>query len=146
VISLRSGGPPGIKTNIQVPAIPAGRQTLYFFPDRVLVFEGSSVGVIEYNELRLEPTNVRFIELGRLPPDAEVVDHTWKYVNKKGGPDRRFKDNRQLPVALYGEMWMRSTSGLNNALQTSNKEAPQHFAEGIASLARFLVESNGRSA
>lgn len=30
---------PCVKTNIAVPMMPAGRRTLYFFPDRLLVFE-----------------------------------------------------------------------------------------------------------
>jgi len=27
--------------------------------------------------------------------------YTWKYVNKKGDPDKRFKDNRKIPIVLY---------------------------------------------
>lgn len=36
--------PKWVRTNVAVPAIPVGRQTLHFFPDRVLVFDNNRVG------------------------------------------------------------------------------------------------------
>ena len=62
----------------------------------------------------------RFIESESVPRDAQVVGQTWKYVNKSGGPDKRFKDNRQLPICLYGELELCSSSGLNTVIMFSN--------------------------
>ena len=45
----------------------------------------------------------RFVE-SSAPEDSQVVDQTWQYVNKKGGPDRRFSYNPMLVVCSYGEM------------------------------------------
>ena len=53
------------------------------------------------------------------PRDARQVDTTWRFVNKNGGPDRRFKDNRQLPVMLYGESPSRVSHGLSWNLDLS---------------------------
>lgn len=64
----------------------------------------------------------RFIESSPVPKDARVVDHTWQYVNKSGGPDKRFKNNRQLPVCLYGELKLQSPTGLNTIIMFSNAE------------------------
>jgi hypothetical protein len=138
-VRLLKGDPPGITTNVEVPLLPVGRQTLYLLPDRVLVVEGSDVGVVEYHDLHLSTETSTFIESEAVPSDAQVVGHTWQYVNKDGGPDRRFSGNRQLPKVLYGELHLRSASGLNEALQTSNKEAPNHFAAGVATLAHALA-------
>jgi DnaJ-domain-containing protein 1 len=33
-----------------------------------------------------------------------VIGTTWRYVNKKGGPDLRFNDNRQIPIYRYGQV------------------------------------------
>ena len=70
-----------------------------------------------------------------------MIGHTWRYVNKKGGPDARFKDNPQIPEVRYGDLRLSSASGLNEALQTSKKDAPEHFAAGVANLARAVAES-----
>lgn len=131
--------PPCFKSNITPPMVPAGRQRLYLLPDRILVYEGRRVGAIEYNELRLEAVSTRFIEDEAPPTDAHQVDSTWKYVNKKGGPDRRFNDNRQLPIMHYGELRWSSSSGLNELHQVSAPEAAAAFAQVVADLALGLV-------
>src|SRR6266545_3283868 len=145
-IALRKTEPPRLKTNAITPVIPAGRQTLYFFPDRVLVYDGRAVGAVSYRDLQPEASTTRFIEDSFVPADARVVGHTWQYVNKSGGPDRRFKNNAQRAIALYGELNLTSTSGLNEAFQTSNADAPTRFKEGLAVIAHALseAETNGR--
>lgn len=45
-VTFSKGVPPYIKTNIEVPVFPAGKQTLYFFPERILVYENDKVGAI----------------------------------------------------------------------------------------------------
>ncbi|HKP74764.1 MAG TPA: DUF4236 domain-containing protein, partial [Longimicrobiaceae bacterium] len=117
-----AGAPPVIKTNIAMPVLPAGGQTLYFFPDRVLVFGPGGVGAVPYDRLRAETAHGRFIEEGAVPRDARIVDHTWRYVNKSGGPDRRFRDNYQIPVALYNELRLLSDSGLQVLYQLSRPD------------------------
>ena len=52
------------------------------------------------------------------PSDATVVGQTWQYVNKDGGPDRRFAHNPTRTVVLYDSRALvavrapRTTSGL----------------------------------
>jgi hypothetical protein len=138
VIRPQKGAPPGLTTNVEVPYLSAGRQTLCFLPDRLLVFEGRDVGAVGYGDLRVTVGSSRFIESDFVPRDSEVVDHTWQYVNKKGGPDRRFNSNRQLPIALYGDLHLTTASGVNEAFQTSNREAPPNFAAGVATLANAV--------
>jgi len=58
----------------------------------------------------------------------------WQYVNKNGGPDRRFRDNRQIPIARYGKVAFQSNSGLGAALVTSGTRAAAEFAEALCLL------------
>lgn len=128
------GLPPNVKSNLDVPFVKAGAMSLYFMPDRVLVYSSSGVGVVSYKDLRLDGAPRRFIEDGSVPSDATVVDRTWKYVNKKGGPDKRFKDNRELPVVLYEELRFQSASGLNELYQVSRHsltDALQSVLQGM---------------
>lgn len=111
-----------------------GRQVLYFFPDRLLVFDKNEVGAVSYNELNISINRIRFIESETLPNDAEVIDHTWKYVNKNGGPDRRFKDNCQLPVVQYEEVHFTSKSGVNEMIQLSRLGKTEEFKKVIKEL------------
>lgn len=118
-IAITTDNPPFVKSNITAPAVPVGRHTLYFFPDKLLIFEPNGVGAVSYENLRVCASSTRFIESGSVPRDAQIVDRTWKYVNKNGGPDRRFNDNREIPIALYEEIAFTSTTGLNERIQVS---------------------------
>jgi hypothetical protein len=144
-ITPHIGTPPLVRTNIEVPLLPAGRQTLAFLPDRLLVFEGSSVGAVSYSDLTLRVAGSRFIEEESLPSDATVVDKTWRYVNKKGGPDRRFKDNRELPICMYEELHFTSTSGLNEVVQVSRRGTGEVLHDALRTLRSRSTQATARA-
>lgn len=132
--TLRHSPPPYVRTNVPVLNIAAGRKTLYFLPDRLLVYDGRDVGAVSYRSLELDVAKSRFIEDGPAPSDATVVDSTWQYVNRNGGPDRRFANNRQLPVCMYDELTFRTSSGLHEVVQVSRSG----IGEGFAAAVRYL--------
>jgi hypothetical protein len=115
--------PPYIQTNVKVPMIPAGKQKLYFFPDRILIYERNKVGGLSYANLDIAQHNQRFIESGAVPRDGTIVDYTWQYVNKSGGPDKRFGNNRKLPILMYSDISFQSGTGLNELIQLSKQGA-----------------------
>lgn len=133
-ISLSTGAPPLVKCNVDVPLIPAGKQTLAFMPDRLLVFEPTSVGAVDYRDLIAVYDESRFIEDETLPRDATVVGRTWRYVNKNGGPDRRFNNNPEIPICLYDQIHLSSSTGLNEVIQLSKQGACAAFRSAVWSL------------
>lgn len=128
------GQPPNLKINIDVPLLRVGRQLLVFTPERVLVFDGSDVGAVAYQDLHVGITSTRFIEPDGVPSDAQVVERTWRYVNKKGGPDRRFANNPQLPICLYDEFYLHSDSGLHEVVQASKVGSSSAFGAALREL------------
>ena len=135
-VSVTIGQPALVKTNIDVPLLPAGRQVLAFMPDRLLVLESSAVGAVSYPDLVLEHRDTRFIEVQTPASDATVVDKTWRYVNKSGGPDRRFKDNRELHICAYSQLRFSSTSGLNEVFQVSRRAVGESQRVALAEMCR----------
>jgi DNA polymerase III subunit epsilon len=131
--------PPHLATNIAVPSITAGRSGLYFLPDRVLIKDAKRYSDISYAELSAQATPMRFTESGRVPGDAQQIDTTWQYVNVRGGPDRRFKDNRQYPVMLYGELRLTSPGGLHWIVQCSQPACAEGLAEALCSAPKLLA-------
>jgi Protein of unknown function (DUF4236) len=126
--------PRRVVSNLKVPMLDGGRQKLYFFPDRLLVYESGGVGTVSYDSLEVDAVQSRFVEDGRVPRDAEVVAHTWQYVNKRGGPDRRFTNNPQRDVALYSTLVLATLSGLAQAFQFSKPSAANDFASSLSNL------------
>jgi DNA polymerase III subunit epsilon len=121
-----------LATNIAVPPITAGNSALYLLPDRLLVREGKRYSDIDYQALRVFHQKQRFIESSAPPQDALQVDRTWQYVNVKGGPDRRYANNRMLPVMLYGRLVITSASGLYWIVQISRADAAEAVAQVVS--------------
>lgn len=140
------GSPSKIICNIAVPTLSSRRKALYFFPDRILVYDSSGIGAVAYSEIQAASSHTRFIEDGFVPSDSPRVGTTWRFVNKSGGPDRRFNNNRQLPILHYGLLAICSSSGLNELFQTSAPEASTQFAANLSSFGRDLCLPDNSSA
>ena len=138
--AIRRAAPAFLKTNIETISIGVGKQTLFLFPDRVLVYAAGEVGAIGYDRLRIAVSQTRFVEESA-PSDARVVAQTWRYVNKNGGPDRRFANNRALPVCLYDELHFTSANGLNEIIQLSKCEIGDSLAKAVAGLVSLLTKA-----
>jgi uncharacterized protein YgiM (DUF1202 family) len=132
-ISINKSPVKFLKTNIKTPNIRLKNTDLYFFPERLVIKRGNKFAGVFYKHLKIENKVSRFIEDEVVPSDAEVVDHTWRYLNKNGSPDRRFKDNRRLPICLYSEYTIRSDTGVYEVITTSKKGSFDRFT-------RFLVD------
>ncbi len=136
--------PPAIlATNIAVPTVTAGSAALLFLPDRLLVKDAKRFSDVAYTDLEIKADPLRFTESGRVPGDSQQVDTTWQYVNVRGGPDRRFKDNRQYPVMLYGELVLRSTTGLHWELQCSRPESAERLSAAVQAAPSGLAQVPG---
>jgi hypothetical protein len=125
-----TSGPKHLSTNVAIPSLAAGNSSLYFLPDRVLLRDGNRYSDISYHHFHVAGTHQRFIEdAGPIPGDADRVDQTWRYVNVKGGPDHRYKDNPVLPIMLYGQLDLTSPQGLSWELQISRADAAPAIAK-----------------
>jgi hypothetical protein len=95
---------------------------------------GGDVGAIDYKDLKVTASSVSFREGEALPRDATIEGHTWQYVNRDGGPDQRFRSNRSIPIALYGELGFTSSSGLNEVFLCSRNEVAPALATALRSI------------
>jgi hypothetical protein len=137
--------PKVIKTNVELPSIVGGQQAVYFFPDVVLITEGKNAGAISYDDLKIYWNTTVFIEDDSVPSDTRVVGYTWRFVNRDGGPDRRFNNNRRIPQVLYQQMGLQGTGGFQKILHISRVEDRGQFDSALASL-RVLISSLERDA
>ncbi len=130
-ISIFKGVPWYLKSNIDIYYIVSGSEKIYLTPDRIIILDGFKVRGCRYNNLDFSIFNSRYVEEETVPKDASVISYTWKYVNKNGGPDKRFSNNRQLPVCDYGGLAITSNEGINFRIQCSNinimAEVTEHF-------------------
>jgi hypothetical protein len=107
----------------------ANGQGIYLYPGFVMMRDpGRDFALIDVREVNVAFSITQFIEEAALPSDAEVIGHTWKKANKDGSPDRRFANNYEIPIVRYGELRLKSATGINEAYLLSDTAAAEAFA------------------
>jgi hypothetical protein len=126
---------PDIKANFTPLYFQNGNGAdIYFYPNFVIVYSSKNkFAIIGLNELQFNFTPARFVETGTVPGDSKIIDKTWAKVNKNGTPDKRFKDNYEIPVVRYGNIALRTSTGLNEEYEFSNYEFAESFANAFLS-------------
>lgn len=129
--SIGTGEIPWVNTNISsIPLIKTNSNSLFFVPDGILVYDNNGIAYVEYSNIEVDYDIVKFID-DNPPRDANIIDHTWKYANINGGPDRRFNNNKMIPVCAYGILKINANGKLLLYLMTSKEDAPEEFCKAM---------------
>lgn len=129
-VKLEFGSSAIIKSKYQALVLGnANGEEIYIYPGFVMMrSQGQDFALIDVRDLVLELKLTRFFEEEQVPSDSEVVGYTWAKINRDGSPDRRFRDNYQIPVVQYAQLWFRSPTGLQEAYLISNFGTTEAFA------------------
>lgn len=112
---------------------------LFLYPGFVLYrVSREAFAVIASRDVSVEYASCGFHEVEAIPPDTEVIGNTWTKANKDGSPDKRFRDNRQIPVVRYGQLTITSDSGLHEVYLVSHSASAEQFAAAWAAHRRDL--------
>ncbi|KFC19313.1 DUF4236 domain-containing protein [Chryseobacterium sp. FH1] len=105
---------------------------LYLYPTFVLMYTNDqNFAIVGIDELSLTFSSVSFTETSTVPRDSKVTSKTWAKVNKNGTPDKRFKNNYQIPVVRYGRLRFSNSTGVNEEYQISHYEAGEEFGKAF---------------
>lgn len=111
----------------------------YIFPGFVLMRNSKNeMGLMDLKSIEFSYSHRHFAETDTIPPDANIVDHTWFRANKDGSPDRRFKNNFKIPICRYGQIEVKSQQGLHEVYQCSNAEKAETFVRFMKEYQKIL--------
>lgn len=129
-----------IDTEGKVPHLDnANGGDIYLFPAFAVYFnETFNFAILEYRDITLDYSLARFVESDSLPRDATIIGHTWTKTNVDGSPDKRFKGNRQIPIAQYGKLTLKSSTGMNEEYLVSNAESASAFTLAWKALVKAI--------
>lgn len=100
---------------------------LYLYPGFVMMIESDGrFGLLDYPCISLELRESRNVQQ-QPPDDAEIVGETWAHVRKNGEPDRRFRDNWQVPIVRYARLDFTSEKGLQETWLFSSFQKANAF-------------------
>jgi uncharacterized tellurite resistance protein B-like protein len=125
---------PRVVCHIRSPLFePPGGTRYVFLPDRIVCLAGHKLSRLVYTDIRFD-TGTTSIIRSWAPPGAKIVGHTWRYTNKDGGPDRRFKNNYQLPIVEYAVVRMVTSGGMDHALLFVSRTLATDFVRAITAM------------
>lgn len=111
---------------------------LYFYPNFIVMQGKDSFGVVGLDEIEFSFNSAKLIEQEKVPKDSEIVEYTWFKVNKNGQPDKRFKDNYQIPVVKYGVINLKTSNGVNEEYQFSNYLLSEQFSKAFLEFKKMI--------
>ena len=133
-LSRHLKGPKHLRPNIDTPSLEAGKRGVYLLPDQMLIRDVHVFAAFAYHEVDLAIGLTTWIESGSVPADSQRVGTTWQYANAKGGPDRRYKNNRQLPEMQYAQVVLATPNGSQCWWLVSSVSAARAFFEAFQAL------------
>lgn len=94
-----------IKSSFNIPILRDLSNTYYIYPQYIIRARSFvDFDVFPTDTINFRFSKQRFIEESVLPEDSRTVDYTYQYVNKNGGPDKRYSYNPRLPIVEYGKI------------------------------------------
>jgi hypothetical protein len=115
---------------------------LYFYPGFIFYFENEvNFALVDLRDLDITLINQQFLEEESVPADAIIVKQTWAKSNADGSPDRRFKNNYQIPICKYGRIDFKTNSGLNESYMFSDYDKTRDFAQSLNYLLQIAKTS-----
>lgn len=118
-----------VSVNVPTLYIRLGRgEELLLLPDVLVYIHGFKAGAVEYQHLEVDELIETYTDSEANPSDAIVLEYRWLHANKNGNPDKRYKDNRQIPTCQYGALRISAPSGMDLLLMCSNLRIAEEFA------------------
>jgi hypothetical protein len=116
--------------------VNANGADIYIYPGFFVMFENPErLGIVELSKLRVLFERTGFLEQENMPQDSRRISEVWERANKDGSRDKRFSDNRLLPVMEYGEITFKSKTGIYEKYMISNCQYADNF---VNALNRFI--------
>lgn len=119
LVKIRYKAPYYIDTNSEVLQVKLDDYSLVVLPEHYIIRKRSMIGIIDTSNIMITRETSPYAEQEDLPKDAEVLYHTWRYVNKDGSKDKRYKDNKEIPICNYGLTHLELDTGYKILLLSS---------------------------
>lgn len=122
-----------LNTNATCYFVKLKKEKLFILPDIIIIISKNGINAFNIKDLKITVSDINFVE-DIAPNDTEILSYTWQFVNKNGTPDKRYKNNRQLPICHYGILNFQTDTGFNTDLCISNYSKALNFKQIIENM------------
>lgn len=135
-VEIQTAIPRHVEANFSPLCISVDTRNLFFLPHILVVQNGNDVSARSYDAVQLHVSEWN-MQVQHVPAGSEFVGYVWKFMNKDGGPDRRFNNNFQIPVIRTWEVDFAIDSIGELHLAFSSRSAVHDFAAAFSELKSF---------
>ena len=135
-VEIQTAIPRHVEANFSPLCISVDTRNLFFLPHILVVQNGNDVSARSYDAVHLHVSEWN-MQVQHVPAGSEFVGYVWKFMNKGGGPDRRFNNNFQIPVIRTWEVDFAIDSIGELHLAFSSRSAVHDFAAAFLKLQSF---------
>ena len=137
-LSVVTGTPSGATMNFVPLVFQLDLRNLLLLPQYLMVQSGTDVTARSYDAVQVEVSEWS-TQVDLVPPGAEFLGYVWRFMNRDGGPDRRYSDNYQIPVIRTWEVDFKIESVGEIHTAFSSREAVRGFVEAFKKFRRILL-------
>lgn len=130
----------GVYSNAPCFKLKGKQCTILFLPCDIIIKKGKHIVACSYENLDIRTGTTNFIETDPVPKDATIIRYTWQFVNKDGSADRRYSNNRQLPVCQYGRIMLQAGDQIGIEIHVSNTATTASIGTAYRYYANYLEE------
>lgn len=130
----------GVFSNAPCFKLKGKQCTILFLPCDIIIKKGKHIVACSYENLDIRTGTTNFIETDPVPKDATIIRYTWQFVNKDGSADRRYSNNRQLPVCQYGRIMLQAGDQIGVEIHVSNAATTVNIGTAYRYYANYLEE------
>lgn len=113
----------------------------YFYPLFILAFDEDKIGYLDYRDVFMKDEEIERMETSYYPPkDFLKVGERWEKQNKDGSPNKRYKENRLLPIVKYLRFDIADLSELDETYLFSNIDKGKEFIKAFRNYKGLLAE------
>jgi len=137
-LSVVTGTPSGAVMNFVPLVFQLDLRNLLLLPQYLMVQSGTDVTARSYDAVRMEVSEWS-TQVDQVPSGSEFLGYVWRFMNRDGGPDRRYNDNYQIPVIRTWEIdfHIESVGEIHTAF--SSRKAVDGFVDAFKKFRRILL-------
>ena len=130
----------GVFSNAPCFKLKGKQCTILFLPCDIIIKKGKHIVACAYENLEIRTGTTNFIETDPVPKDATIIRYTWQFVNKDGSADKRYSNNRKLPVCQYGRIMLQAGDQIGVEIHVSNAATTANIGTAYRYYANYLEE------
>ena len=132
--------PDNSQMNVTPPVFIVGTLQIFFLPHCMMFHEGSSAKFIFYESVTCSVLDLP-MTFPNPPQGVTIVDQTWTFMNKDGGPDRRYSDNPLIPIVAVAELRFDFVESKSRRFIFSDREAAKGFCDALTKLSMIARQA-----